>query len=67
LHKSINNLTSIEEQIKSRFNQSTNLKIIALGGINKKNYKKLKSTQSDGFASISWAKKNGLRKLRPLL
>ena len=45
----------------------TKRKIIALGGINEKNYKKLKSTQSDGFASISWAKKNGLRKLRPLL
>ena len=45
----------------------TKHKIIALGGINEKNYKKLKSTLSDGFASISWAKKNGLRKLRPLL
>ncbi|AFS48095.1 Thiamine monophosphate synthase/TENI [alpha proteobacterium HIMB5] len=41
-------------------------KIIALGGINEKNYKKLKTTNSLGFASISWAKKNGLRKLRPL-
>ena len=30
MHKSINNLTSIEDQIKSRFNQSTNLKIIAV-------------------------------------
>ena len=40
-------------------------KVIALGGINEKNYKKLKSTNSIGFASISWAKKNGLRKLRP--
>ena len=45
----------------------TKLKIIALGGINEKNYKKLKSTRSNGFASISWAKKNGLRNLRPLL
>ena len=45
----------------------TKLKIIALGGINEKNYKKLKSTKSVGFASINWAKKNGLRKLRPLL
>ena len=42
-------------------------KIIALGGINEKNYKELKSTQSIGLASISWAKKNGLSKLRPLL
>ena len=47
--------------------RKTKHKIIALGGINEKNYKKLKSTLSDGFASISWAKKNGLRKLRPLL
>jgi len=30
LHKSINNLTSIEDQIKSRFNQSANSKIIAV-------------------------------------
>ena len=42
-------------------------KIIALGGISEKNYKKLKSTKSIGLASISWAKKNGLSKLRPLL
>ena len=45
----------------------TKKKIIALGGVNEKNYKKLKSTNSIGFASLSWAKKNGLRKLRPLL
>ena len=30
MHKSINNLTSIEEQIKSRFSQSINSKIIAV-------------------------------------
>ena len=42
-------------------------KIIALGGINENNYKKLKTTNSVGFASINWAKKNGLRKLRPFL
>ena len=45
-----------------KFNLLTNLtkkKIIALGGINQNNYKKLKSTKSFGFASISWAKKNG--------
>ena len=35
---------------------------IALGGINKKNYKKIKLLNSSGFASISWAKKNGLSK-----
>ena len=39
--------------------------LIALGGINEKNYKKLKLLQIKGFASISWAKKNGLRNLRP--
>ena len=38
---------------------------IALGGINEKNYKKIKLLRTNGFASISWAKKNGLRKLRP--
>ena len=42
-------------------------KIIALGGVNENNYKKLKTTNSIGFASINWAKKNGLRKLRPFL
>ena len=34
---------------------------IALGGINQKNIKKIKLLRSSGFASISWAKKNGLR------
>ena len=38
---------------------------IALGGINEKNYKKIKLIKASGFASISWIKKNGLRKLRP--
>ena len=38
---------------------------VALGGINEKNYKKIKLLKISGFASISWAKKNGLRKLRP--
>ena len=41
------------------------IKYIALGGINEFNYKLLKLTKSVGFASISWIKKNGLRKLRP--
>jgi len=36
-----------------------------LGGINKKNYKKLRLTKIEGFAGITWIKKNGLRKLRP--
>ena len=38
---------------------------IALGGINEKNYKMIKLLKTNGFASIGWAKKNGLRKLRP--
>lgn len=38
---------------------------IALGGINEKNHKKIRLIKTSGFASISWAKKNGLRKLRP--
>ena len=42
-------------------------KLVALGGLNENNYKRLKSTKVIGFASISWAKKNGLRKLRPFL
>ena len=39
---------------------------IALGGINEKNYKMIKLLKTNGFACISWAKKNGLRNLRPL-
>ena len=52
----------------SKFNFMTlnhKVNFIALGGINKKNYSTLKLLRSNGFASISWAKKNGLRKLRP--
>ena len=40
---------------------------IALGGINERNYKMIKLLKTSGFASISWAKKNGLRRLRPFL
>ena len=50
----------------SKFNLiALNSKIdcIALGGINQKNYKKIKLLKSSGFASISWAKKNGLKNL----
>ena len=36
---------------------------IALGGINNKNYKMIKLLRSKGFATISWAKKNGLIEL----
>ena len=39
----------------------TNKKIIALGGINYNNSKKVKLTKSIGIASISWIKKNGLK------
>ena len=44
----------------TRFNQllnTTSLKIIALGGINELNLKKLPSTKIDGFASINYIKK----------
>ena len=44
---------------------NTNKKIIALGGINLNNLKKIKLTKSVGFASISLIKKNGLNKFRP--
>ena len=35
---------------------------IALGGINEKNYKKIKLLRTNGFASISWAKKKRPKK-----
>ncbi len=38
--------------------QITNKKIIALGGINKKNIKKLKITNASGFSGISYFKSN---------
>ena len=38
---------------------SSRHKIIALGGINYSNFSKLNLTKSEGFASISWIKKNG--------
>ena len=50
----------------NRFNFMTlnkNAYFIALGGINEKNYKMIKILRTNGFASISWAKKNGLRNL----
>ena len=43
------------------------INFIALGGICEKNFKLIKLLNSKGFASISWAKKNGLRKLRPFI
>ena len=39
----------------------TKKKIVALGGINPDNLKKVKLTKSIGIASISWIKKNGLK------
>ena len=51
------NLTALSEDIN----------FIALGGIDKNNYKKLRLTKVVGFAGISWIKKNGLRELRPFL
>ena len=54
----------------TRFNilsLATNKSIIALGGINENNFKKIKITKSIGLASISWIKKNGPRKLGPLI
>ena len=43
----------------------TKKKIIALGGINNNNLRKINLTKSVGFASISLIKKNGLNKFRP--
>ena len=39
----------------------TNKKIIALGGVNLNNLKRVNLTKSEGVASISWIKKNGLK------
>ena len=44
---------------------NTKKEIIALGGINFNNLKKISLTKSVGFASISLFKKNGLNKFRP--
>ena len=43
----------------------TNKKTVALGGINYKNFNKLKLLKCEFFASISLIKKNGLKKIRP--
>ena len=55
----------------TKFNLITlnqNLKFIALGGINGKNYKKLYLTKIVGFAGIRWLKKTAQEKiLRPFL
>ena len=39
-------------------NLFSNVKTIALGGINQNNIKLLKSTKVEGYASITWIKKN---------
>ena len=47
----------------SRFNllsNSSDLRIIALGGINLSNFNKLRTVLCYGFAGISWIKKTGL-------
>ena len=44
---------------------NTKKDVVALGGININNLKKIKLTKSAGFASISLIKKNGLNKFRP--
>ena len=47
------------EIVKFNFlTRSTKKDIIALGGINNSNLKKINLTNSKGFASISWIKKN---------
>ena len=43
--------------------QNSSKKIVALGGINNSNIKKLKLTNSKSFSSINWIKKNRPNKL----
>ena len=45
---------------------SSDVKIIALGGINLTNFNKLRSVLCLGFAGISWIKKTGLKTIRPV-
>ena len=50
----------------SKFNlisKSTDIKIIALGGINSTNLKKLRAVKCFGFAAIKWIKKNRPKKI----
>ena len=44
----------------------TNIKIIALGGVNASNFKLLRSVKCSGFAAISWIKKTGLTNIKPV-
>ena len=50
----------------NNLNLATNINTIALGGINEKNFRKLRSTKVIGFAGISWIKKTGLKLIRPV-
>ena len=43
--------------------KNTKKKVISLGGINTENLKKIRLTKSNGIASMSWIKKNGLNKI----
>ena len=51
----------------NKLSQNSESKIIALGGINENNIKKINLLNCYGFAGISWIKKNGLNKFRPFL
>jgi thiamine-phosphate pyrophosphorylase len=51
----------------NKLSQNRKSKIIALGGINNNNIKKINLLNCYGFAGISWIKKNGLNKFRPFL
>ena len=48
-------------------NLKNDVNAIALGGIDSSNIKKLRLTESFGFASISWIKKNQPKKIRLVL
>ena len=47
----------------STISKETSRKIISLGGIKKENFSKLKMGNINGFASISWIKKNRPKKI----
>jgi len=51
----------------NKLSQNRKVKLIALGGINNENIKKINLLNCYGFAGISWIKKNGLNKFRPFL
>ena len=51
----------------NKLSQNRKVKLIALGGINNENIKKINLLNCYGFAGISCIKKNGLNKFRPFL